>query len=281
LTGRAVAVVTRDPKLYGELALTLRDRHIPVLSLFPGEPIPSRVKVVVTSPEECDQVRHRRVIPAYPGDRAALLAAIEDAYHEGPRGGILVGIDPGPRPGFAVVRSDGTCLVQGVIESPEAVVRLYRSLRYFFAEPLLLFRVGNGDAIRRDRILNALLSNHVPVEMVNERRTTPPGRRQSDLLAAVAIAATPGRRVSHQEPLRITRGDVAHLQSLSRRHSNGRYTISRRLARTVLAGEISLAEALDLTASRQARGDEPHPPGLRRASRGTPPNPETGRPSAS
>ncbi len=251
LRDRWVGLVTRDPVLYGEVAAFLRERRIPTVSLLPGQRIPSRVAVVVTSREEAPRVLHPRVLVASPGDLTALGAALRDAMHEdsAPRG-LLVGIDPGPRPGYAVLGPTGACLAEGVVESPEAVAALGRKLSRGFPRAHLTFRVGTGDHLRRNRIVNALLPLGAPVELANEEGTTLQGRRQNDSLAAKAIAATPGERVRGQELLRITPGEVANVQRISREMSGGLFTIPRELATSVLEGSTTMAEALERTAKK-------------------------------
>lgn len=268
---RWVGLVTRDPVLYGEIASFLRERHMPTVSLLPGQRIPARVVVVVTSAEEAPKVNFARVLVASSGDLTALGVALREAMHEerAPHD-LLVGIDPGPRPGYAVLAPTGACLAEGVVESPEAVAALGRKLSRGFPRAHLTFRVGTGDHLRRNRIVNALLPLGAPVELANEEGTTLQGRRQNDSLAAKAIAATPGAPVRGQELLRITPGEVANIQRISREMSGGLFTIPRELATSVLEGGTSMGEALERTARKLgvALPESPEP-GRRRRSRST------------
>lgn len=251
LRERWVGLVTRDPVLYGEVASYLRERKIPTVSLLPGQRIPARVSVVVTSSEEAEKVNFPRVIVAQAGDLSALGVALREAMdlEMTPRD-LVVGIDPGPRPGYAVLGPSGTCLAEGVVESPEAVAALGRKLSRGFPRSQLIFRVGSGDQLRRSRIVNALLPLGAPVELANEERTTLPGRRQNDILAAKAIAATPGSPVREEEDLKITPGEIANVQRISREMSGGLFTIPREKATAVLEGTLSMSDALKSTALR-------------------------------
>jgi hypothetical protein len=243
---RSVAIVTKDPALYGELAGLLRERRLPSVSLLPGERIPSRVAVVLTSPEEAVQIDHPRVLTvAENGDRRALGAAIEHGLEaRAPSGEIVVGVDPGPRPGYAIL-SGGSCLGEGCLDSPESVGPFANHLHHRFPSRHVLFRVGRGDPPARNRIVNALLEHRRSVELVNEAGTTPRGhRRPRDAAAARSIAGASGERVREPFPLTFTAGEIANLQRLSREGSGGRITISRSSAQRVLAGEISLADAV-------------------------------------
>jgi hypothetical protein len=246
--GRSVALATQDPLLYAELAGVLRERRLPSLSLLPGQKIPDQVAVVLTSEAEADSIAHSHVI-AVPieGDRTAIWAEVRSALSaSGGTGELVVGLDPGPRPGFAVL--DGReCIAEGVLESPEEAGRLGSHLRRRFPARGLRFRVGSGDRLARDRILNALHPLRRPIEVVNEQGTTPRGRRRpSDLLAARAIARGRGRPTEGRTPLTIKRGEIANVQRLSRLDSGGQFTISRALAEGVLRGELTMSEALAL-----------------------------------
>ncbi len=244
---RSVALVTRDPALYHELAGFLRERRLPAISLFPGDRIPDRVAVVLTSAEERARIDHPRVlVAAEGGDRRALGAAIAHALGStDPAGELIVGIDPGPRPGYAIVVGS-SCLGEGNLDGPDAVAGFVAQLRHRFPDRPIRFRVGAGHPPSRNRVVNLLVRKSRTVELVNESGTTPRGRRRPrDAEAARRIAASPG--VPIHEPLvaSITPGEIADLQRLSREGSGGRLTISRRSADRVLRGELSLAEALD------------------------------------
>ncbi len=243
---RAVAIVTRDPALYGELAGFLRERRLPSVSLLPGQRIPDRVAVVLTSVEEAEGIDHPRVLAvAENGDHRALRAAVEHALESGLASEeIVVGLDPGPRPGYAVLSGD-SCLDEGCLDSPESVGPFASHLHHRFPSRHVLFRVGSGDPPARNRIVNVLLEHRRSVELVNEAGTTPRGhRRPRDALAARSIARGSGEHVRAPFRLTFTAGEIANLQRLSREGSGGRITISRSSAQRVLAGEISLADAV-------------------------------------
>lgn len=269
---RSVGLITGDAALYAELASVLRERRIPTVSLLPGERIPDRVAVVLTSHEESARIPHPCVLIVAPGaDRSTLFAAVEHALDpdaEGRAGELVVGLDPGPRPGYAVV-AGGRILAEGVLEAPEAAGPWGEALAGRFPGRAIRFRVGMGDPPARNRIVRSLAAGERTVELVDEHRTTPRvARRHRDAAAARAIARTPGRAPRAIPELRPTMGALTRIQHLSREGSGGRFSISRAVAGRVLRGELTLAEALDAGRARYAgapRGD-----GL-----GTPPeNPE-------
>ncbi len=259
LRHRSVALVTRDPALYGELAGFLRERRLSCVSLLPGQRIPERVAVVLTSSAEAREISHPRVlIVAEDGDRRALGAAVEMALETGRlERDLVVGIDPGPRPGYAVFAGD-RCIGEGILESPEAAGSFSGHLRHRFASTHVVFRVGAGDPPRRNRIVNALLSHHRTVEIVDERGSTPRGhRRPRDAIAARVIAQGVGRTVRERLPTNPTPGEIADTQRLSREGSGGLVTISRSSAHRVIRGEISMADAVADTLRSPGARSEP------------------------
>ena len=262
---RYVGLATRDPALYAELAAALRERRLPTVSLLPQDRVPERVAVVLTSPAEADAVHFSRVLPVAPGGtHAGLWAAVQETLLSGERlQELTVGVDPGPRPGYAVL-GGGRCLEEGTLGAPEDVALLGRSLKRRFPSTRLHFRVGSGDHIPRDRILNALRALHVTVEVVDERNTTPPGKRRGrDPVSARLIARTLGRLVEGEFAVRATPGEIADLQRRSREESGGRFTIPRSLASRVLEGKISFPEAI-----REAAAGSSRPRGAPGAARG-------------
>ncbi|MGA7861933.1 MAG: hypothetical protein WCB19_08775 [Thermoplasmata archaeon] len=258
---RSVALVTRDPTLYADLAGALRERRIPTLSLLPGDRIPSTVAVVLTSPEEAGAISYPRVIAvASNSDRSVLWAAVEGALVGVPTQELVVGIDPGPRPGYAVLSGD-TSLAQGNLESPESAAMFGRQVQRRFPGATIVFRVGSGDRTARDRILQVLWGLRRPVEIVDESGTTARGRpRPRDPASAERIARSRGQRVHTPASVRVTPGEVANLQRVSRVESGGHFTIPKTLAVQVLEGRISLSDALREGERRYPRSVSRHAP---------------------
>ncbi len=246
MRNRSVALITSDPSLYHELAGFLRERRLPSVSLLPGDRIPDRVAVVLTSAEERALIDHPHVLTIAEGvDRHALSAAI--AHELGSADSaetMIVGIDPGPRPGYSIL-AGGACLGEGNLDRPESAGVLAAHLRHWFPSRQVLFRVGSGDPPARNRVVNSLLARQRSVELVNENGTTPRGRRRPrDAAAARSIARSRGTPVRDVLTTSFTPGEISNLQRLSREGSGGRLTISRSSAHRVLRGELTLAEAV-------------------------------------
>ena len=65
------------------------------------------------------------------------------------------------------------------------------------------------------------------------------------MIVAAAIALLTGGRVQATLPLEPTRGAIKNVQKRSRQLSEGRFTISEKIAIQVLKGELSLLEAIE------------------------------------
>ncbi|EQD54292.1 ORFZ protein, partial [mine drainage metagenome] len=164
-----VALATEDPVLYMELAALLKEGGLPAVSVRPGDEVPRTVGVVITSPDEAGAIEHPHVVVVRTDtDRRALVAAIVDDLDpdHGPDR-ILVGIDPGPRPGYAVVSGRG-CLARGSLDSPESAGGLVVGLRGEFPGRPIVYRVGTGDPVARNRVINGLLAVGATVELSRE-----------------------------------------------------------------------------------------------------------------
>jgi len=240
---KSVGILTKDFKLYHDLVKSLRSKGIPFISLTFEETPPPTVGVVITSPPEASRIRFRPIVVCESVDeavsRASQLLRGKERFDE-----IVVGIDPGPKPGIAVV-GDGDVVDSRILPSPESVVDLIRSLRSSFESDHMKVKVGHGDVTNRNRIINALSEEGFHIEIVDERGTTKRSKGL-DVDAAVDIAFTRGYLAKDRYEIEPTEGEVREIQRRSRIESGGELTISRSLAREVSAGRISLTEAIEM-----------------------------------
>lgn len=157
---------------------------------------------------------------------------------------LIIGIDPGPRPGCAWL-SDGYLLGKAQVESVHDVLDLVASLVKEFSPNDVLIRVGNGSPLHRDQLINGAISHHFRVQEVNEHRTSSGSSRHEHTSAALKIARLKGSEVNEVRPILPTDGDLRNLQRLSRRRSGGRLTISLDQARRIACGYCTMEEALE------------------------------------
>lgn len=245
---KTLGILTADFSVYYDLVQAFRQRGIPFESLSPGEPVPLHVGVVVTSAAEAPFVEHPQVVAHTTADET-VAEALRLLHAPGPFRTCVIGIDPGERPGIAVL-ADGRVLRLAQARAPEAVHELVRTVIATLPAERFIVRVGNGAPTFRDRILQAIASVDATLELVDERRSTPVdhhGPSERDTVAATNIALTPGAPLLRGDlrPARPTAGELRDIQRKSRLLSDGTVTISRNLARHVALGHMTLDEAVD------------------------------------
>jgi hypothetical protein len=239
-----IVVATADFELYHEVVAELRDRGTVFTTIEPGDPLPDRARVVVVSPDDRDAVDVpagvEQVVASGDDARRAVDEAL--ATLRGGGGRTVVGVDPGTRPGIAVLSGE---MVVAAFHVPlaEAVDTVRREID---GEVDPLVRIGDGARLQGARIVNDL--DDVPVELVDETGTTPylgtGARGMGDVLAAVNIARLDGERVDSRE-IEPTAGELQRIKDESRQRSGGDRTIDEELARRVASGELNVDEALD------------------------------------
>ena len=236
-----IVVATADFELYHEAVSLLRERGVTFTTVEPGGPLPDDTTVLVTAPtDDVDAPKSAELVVATAEDaRRAIDEAL--AVVRGGRGRTIVGVDPGTRPGIAVL--SGTIVVAAFhVPLADAVETIRREVEEA-ADPLV--RVGDGARLQGASIVNDL--EDVTVELVDETGTTPylgsGARGMGDVLAAVNIARLPGDPVDSRD-VEPTEGELRRIQEASRQESAGDRTIPTSLARRVAVGELTLEEAL-------------------------------------
>lgn len=251
-----IVVATEDFALYHAVVSELRDRGVAFTTVEAGDDLPEETRVVVTAPEESVEESVGEAAPAVDHVTASAddaRRAVEEALAllRGEGGRTVVGVDPGTRPGVAVLSGE---VVVAAFHVPlsEALGVVRREVEDA-VDPVV--RIGDGARLQGAQLVNDL--DDVPVELVDETGTTPylgaGARGMGDVLAAVNIARRTGERVDARE-IEPTAGELQRIKDRSRERSGGR-TIDEALARRVASGELTIDEALD--AHRQDRnGDD-------------------------
>ena len=247
---KTLGVYTRDFSLYHDLLKVLRKRKIPYVSLSAIDHIPSRIGAILTSHNELHDIKFPKIVAAdvydtidHAVDLALQMLIGKELYSR-----IFIGIDPGEQPGVAIV-GDDILLQKMHVESPEKVVTIVKRFRREYPATETLIRIGHGSIIARNRIINSLIPLEMPIEIVDETKTTSSQQRrrhERDSEAAAAIALLPGGKVQRRLSLEPTRGNIRNVQEHSRQLTDGRLSISEQTALEVLKGKISLKEAVEL-----------------------------------
>jgi hypothetical protein len=245
---KTLGVYTKDFSLYYDLLKVLRKRKIAYVSLSSLNHVPSKIGVILTSNSELHDVKTSRVIAAdaydtveHAVDLGLQMLIGKDLYSK-----IYIGIDPGDYPGIAVI-GDDILLSKTSVDNPEKVLPTVKGILKEYPANQTTIRIGHGSIIIRNRIINSLIKLGIPIEIVDETKTTPGheiSRPKRDSEAAAVIALMRGGRVQSRFELEPTRGEIKNLQEKSRKLTNGRFSISQKTAIDVINGKISLEEAI-------------------------------------
>jgi len=244
-----LGVYTKDFSLYHDVIKGLKKRKVAYVSLATLENIPRRIGVVLTSQKELKEIPLNKTVAvdAYDSIDYAIDLAVQKLTGKELYSKISIGIDPGERPGIAIV-CDDILLQKMQVDGPENVASEIKRFLKVYSSKDTCIRIGHGSTITRNRIINSLIPLEVPIEIVDETRTTPVQQKRRcvrDGEAAAAIALLSGGRVQTTLPIETSRGAIKNVQKRSRQLSEGRFTISEEVALRVLRGEISLLEAIE------------------------------------
>ena len=251
---KTVGVYTKDFSLYHDILKTLKIRKLSYVLLSSPKNIPNRIGVVLTSKAESHKIKAQKIVSVDTFDTVdhavdmALKKLIGKKLYEQ----VFIGIDPGDRPGIAIVGND--MFIQKVqVKSPEEVIQTIKRFIKLYPSKETYIRIGHGSILTRNRIINSLIPLKIPIEIVDETSTTNTQqikRSARDKEAAAAIALLSGGRVQKTLPLIPTRGAIKNVQRHSRQLTEGQYTISKKVAEEVLKGKISLLEAIEKEKSK-------------------------------
>ncbi len=238
-----VVVVTADFELYHAIVNSLRDRDVEFTTSEVGESLPPNTAVIITGvDDQLEEVPSTSTVIR--ADASEPRQAVEQALaarHES-IGRCIIGVDPGGKPGVAVLEGD---VVVSAFQVPlgNVVDVIHRELE---GTDDAVVRIGDGARLPGSRIINELQVD--AIEIVDEAGTTPyvgaGARGMSDVLAAVNIARRKGESIS-ERTIEPTQGELQGIKDSSREHSKDNRAIPERLARQVALGELSMEEALD------------------------------------
>lgn len=228
-----VGIFVKDFRFAYRIALELQKRSIPY-ELLRDEKETENFEVILS-----DSPRDNFVICHEPEECARRVHSYLYGKKRFER--IIVGIDPGPKPGVVVV-GDGHLVEEVQLSNVEEVRNFVDKVYRGYSPDNLVIRIGDGDIVNRNRIVNSLVENY-HVEIVNERNTSE-AITNKDVESAKLIAFTRGRIVRNKLNVVIREGYLKEIQRRSRICSEGKITISRELAREVALGKISLEDAI-------------------------------------
>ncbi|WP_121744704.1 hypothetical protein [Natronorubrum halophilum] len=235
-----IVVATADFEVYHGVVNELRERGAEFTTVEPDATLPDRTTVVVTGTDHADAFTDVTTIVADPdAPRRAVDQALTAVRGGGGR--TIIGVDPGRKPGIAVLAGE---IVVAAFQVPlsDAIDVIQREADEA-TSPVV--RVGDGSRLESAKLVNDL--EDVTVELVDETGTTPylgtGSRGMGDVLAAVNIARLEGDIVDTRT-IEPTTGELQVIKDRSRERSENNRAIDEMLARRVASGELTIDEAL-------------------------------------
>ena len=198
-----IAVATVNGRAYYQLVTELQKKKLSFLSLKPWDPVPLRIRVVLTTKEESDQISHPTILVFRQGtnpesvvDEALLIIQGKESYER-----VVVGVDPGKTCGIAVLGDNKILETITASKIEDASHLIVDNLKRFPAE-IKVVRVGEGPP-EYTKTLLTLLNTSLPedtlVEIVSEVGTSRLTnnsvnfRVSKDAISAIKIAGRNGR----------------------------------------------------------------------------------------
>ncbi len=241
---KIIAVMTEDFSVYYDLVKALKERRTPFTSLSFSDKIPANIGIIFTTSEEQSRIRFDQILTVTEQDDISLMIdkALKIIEGKDKFGSLIIGIDPGQRPGVAVL-GDGEILNVYQLSSPEEIVNIFKQVQRTYPNQEILIRIGHGAPTHRNRIINTLFNQGATMELVDESHTTQK-TVQPDIKAAIDIALSKGIEIKTRYEVKPTAGEIRNIQRISRMESKGAITISKPLAKKVAAGEMTLEKAI-------------------------------------
>lgn len=238
---KLLGVYTYDSELYFDLVRELRRRGVTFISIDDPKALPAEVAVVITGRGEGESLKGVEVVEVDEDVVEAVDAALNAIWGKREYTEIIIGVDPGPRPGIAAV-GDGLLLKALTLSSPGEVLSAVEGIMRTYTSRNWLLRLGDGDPVSLKRIVSSIPRGLIDMEVVDESGTTLAGPKGDHLSAMlIALKSGGGRGVNDYQP---TEGELQNVQRLSRIESEGRVTIDRERAGRVLMGDLSMEEAI-------------------------------------
>jgi hypothetical protein len=198
-----VAVATVSGKAYFLIVNKLKERNIAFISLIPGKPVPTEVKVVITTEQEKHRINHEKIL-VYDGEtdsdtivnEVVKILQGKEVYEK-----IVIGIDPGEVLGLAVI-ADGKVIETGNCFSiQETLNKIRNTLKNVdFSSTAVSIKIGKGVPAYKDLLeaLDLALPLEVVLEVVSEAGTNRAlnenkhRRGLRDIASAIRIAGRVG-----------------------------------------------------------------------------------------
>jgi hypothetical protein len=174
-----VAVATVQGKTYFLIVNKLKEQKIPFISLVPGESVPAKILMVITTEREKHLVSHQKILVLHYKDeldrlveQVEVLLLGKEEYKK-----IVIGVDPGVAVGL-VALADGKVIEEGncfsTKELIDSILKIIRNVDFEVTN--VSINMGNGVPVYKELLegLDSALPPQVVLEVVSEAGTNKP-----------------------------------------------------------------------------------------------------------
>ncbi|MGP6240089.1 hypothetical protein ACNF40_06725 [Cuniculiplasma sp. SKW4] len=179
-----IGIYSRNPRFYYKVLKILREREIPFSSIEDIKNIGDEIMVIISHRED-EYFSTRQVFDddALSAVRKSIPRLMGKNLFEK----IIIGIDPGPKPGIAAI---GDGVVIEAFELPEIckIEATVTKIVSDYESNQTIIRIGDGDKPNMERILLKLRGQIIPMEVVDEKGTSMPHKTHNNALSAARIA---------------------------------------------------------------------------------------------
>ncbi len=246
------AVATENPKILYKIVQLLKKLNVKFVICSPIDHRCEDAHIVISGPDDNSTQHSDRIEVTEEFDTDYVRIEIMSKLYniENPSRAVI-GIDPGMTSGLALV-IDGFSVYSNSLTSTKNVTTLTESLmnhvNTLFPQCQKLVRVGTGSKLYSALLLRSILATHskLPLELVNEHKTTIIGGARSDESAAILIAGRSGRPVSDSDlSIEPKMGYIRSLKQYVKKLTRGKKSITSDEIRILFSGDSTLEDILD------------------------------------
>lgn len=183
-----IGIFTFDFKFYHDVIKDLRNWNLPFTSIESPGSIPRDVSVVLSSTSDEHNMPNQIKTD---NPTAGIRMALPRLMNKNQFRSVVIGIDPGPKPGIAVM-GDGILLEAYECSSTRKVRKEIIDISECYPYREIMIKVGDGDAPNRNDILKSIAKLGLTINIVDEKNTSMPHKVHDNALSAARIAQLNG-----------------------------------------------------------------------------------------
>ncbi len=183
-----IGIFTLDFKFYHDVIKHLKIWNLPFTSIESPSNVPGDVSVILSSVNDDHSFPNQiKANDPTSGIRMALPRLMDKTHFTR----ITIGIDPGPRPGIAVI-ADGVLLEAYECTTTRRVRSEVISISRSYSYREIQVKIGDGDAPNRNDITSSIRNLGISITVIDEKNTSMPHKVHDNALSAARIAKSDG-----------------------------------------------------------------------------------------